>query len=131
MCIRDRFWGGTGNDLLDGGAGDDQLRGGAGFDTLVGSTGNDTLTGNFNADTFVFADFGGGFGQDTINDFDANNNFEKIDLARVSGIADFTDLVNNRMNQVGAHVVIDDGSGNTITLLNVNLGDLHGVDFLF
>ena len=127
----DRFWGGTGNDLLDGGAGDDQLRGGAGFDTLVGSTGNDTLTGNFNADTFVFADFGGGFGQDTITDFDANNDLEKIDLSLVSGITDFTDLVNNRMNQVGAHVVIDDGSGNTITLLNVNLGDLHGVDFLF
>jgi len=28
-------------------------------------------------------------------------------------------------------VVIDDGSGNTITLLGVSLGDLDGTDFIF
>jgi serralysin len=128
----DVLWGGQGNDLLDGGADDDLLIGGAGFDTLLGSTGNDTLTGAFNADTFIFTDFGGGFGNDVITDFDANNSLENIDLSRVSGIADFNDLVANHMTQIGANVVIDDGSSNTITLQNVLLTDLlDGTDFIF
>ena len=35
------------------------------------------------------------------------------------------------MSQVGADVVIDDGLGNTITLLSVNISDLDAVDFVF
>jgi hypothetical protein len=36
------------------------------------------------------------------------------------------------MNQIGTNVVIDDGSGNTITLQNVVLADLlDGSDFIF
>jgi hypothetical protein len=67
-----------------------------------------------------------------ITDFDAGNDLEKIDLSRVSGIADFNDLVANHMTQIGANVVIDDGSSNTITLQNVLLADLlDGNDFLF
>jgi len=128
----DRFFGGQGNDYLDGGNDNDLLIGGAGFDTLVGSTGNDTLEGKFNADTFLFTDFGGGFGQDTITDFEATNDFERISLRGVSAITDFTDLVDNHMRQSGAHVVIDDLNGNTITLLNTQLGDLlDGADFTF
>jgi len=34
------------------------------------------------------------------------------------------------MAQVGMDVVITDGA-DTITLLGVNLGDLHDIDFLF
>ena len=128
----DGMWGGQGNDFLDGGADNDRMIGGAGFDTLLGSTGNDTMIGAFNADTFIFTDFGGGFGNDIIQDFAATNDLERIDLSRVAGIADFNDLVANHMNQIGSDVVIDDGSGNTITLQNVQLADLlDGNDFIF
>ena len=127
----DRIFGGTGNDWVDGGSENDVLYGGAGFDTLLGSTGNDTMTGNFNADTFIFADFGGGFGQDVITDFAATNDLERIDLAAVSSIVNFADLVNNHMSQAGANVLVDAGGGNTITLLGVSIGDLDVNDFIF
>ncbi|OAN78234.1 hypothetical protein A8B82_10885 [Sulfitobacter sp. EhC04] len=127
----DRFFGGSGNDMIDGGADNDTIYAGAGFDTIVGSTGNDELWGLFNADVFIFADFGGGFGQDTIADFAATNVFERIDLSRVASITNLSDLLNNHTNQVGSNVLIDAGGGNTITLLNVNLGDLDATDFIF
>ncbi|MFC6583692.1 hypothetical protein [Sulfitobacter aestuariivivens] len=125
------MFGGIGNDTLDGSVGNDSLFGGAGFDTLLGGTGNDVLAGNFNADRFVFADFGGGFGQDTITDFAATNDFERIDLSRVASIVNLQDLVANHMNQVGLNVFINAGGGNTITLLNVDINDLGASDFVF
>ena len=124
----DRFFGGEGNDLLDGGDGADVMRGDAGFDTLNGGAGNDTLSGNFNADTFVFED---GHGDDVITDFDALNQFEKIDLSSVSAITDFADFSANHASQAGADMFIDTGSGNSITLTGVLLSDLDGSDFIF
>ena len=124
----DSLLGGANNDNLNGDAGADTLEGGSGFDRLVGGAGDDELTGDFNADTFIFS---GNFDNDTITDFDANNDFEKIQLSGVSSIVDFADLVANHMTQVGADVLIDAGGGNTITLLNVNIGDLDAVDFIF
>ena len=35
------------------------------------------------------------------------------------------------MTQMGSAVVIDDFAGNTITLQNVNIGDLSIVDIIF
>lgn len=143
---RDRMFGGTGNDRLDGGIGNDRLFGGAGFDRLIGSfgrdkllgqAGNDTLdggrgddrlTGGAGNDKFVFRNK---YGNDTITDFDATNNREDIDLSAVTRIKTFRDLVNNHIEQVGADVVIDDHAGTTITLLNVDIGDLGKGDFLF
>ncbi|MGJ8690827.1 MAG: calcium-binding protein [Gammaproteobacteria bacterium] len=127
----DRLDGGSGNDWLDGGTEEDFLSGGAGFDTLIASSGNDTLRGDFNADTFVFYDSGGGFGQDIILDFDANNNFERVDLSRVASINNFSDLMSNHISQVGSNVLIDAGGNNTITLVNVTINDLDNVDFIF
>ncbi|MCG6902948.1 MAG: hypothetical protein LJE68_09730 [Rhodobacter sp.] len=121
----------NGNDTVKGDNGADQLFGNSGFDTLIGGDGNDTMTGGLNADRFVFAD---GFGNDVITDFAATNNAEKIDLSGVTSITNFADLTNAgnpHMTQVGSDVVIDDFAGNTITLLNVSLGDLNGVDFVF
>ena len=86
------------------------------------------LTGGFNADTFVFAD---SFGTDTITDFAATNDFERIDLSAVTEIVDFADLAANHMLQSGADVVIVDGTGATITLMNVDLSDLGAADFIF
>lgn len=124
----DRLFGGGGNDWLEGGDGNDSMRGDADFDTLIGGAGNDTLLGNFNADTFVFAD---GHGVDEITDFEATNQFEKIDLSAVTAITDVTDLISNHATQVSSDVVIDTGSGNSITLLGVSLGDLDATDFIF
>ncbi|MEM8577768.1 MAG: calcium-binding protein [Pseudomonadota bacterium] len=123
----DRFFGGAGNDQMLGGNGDDVLFGGAGFDTIGGGDGNDAMAGNFNADTFFFI---GAFGNDTITDFDATNDLERIDLSAVAGITDFADLAANHMAQVGGNVVITEGS-NTITLNNVALADLDAADFIF
>ena len=120
--------GGGGNDSLIGSFGHDTLDGGSGKDTLAGGDGDDLLTGGLQADTFVFTD---GFGNDTIADFAATWNAEKIDLSGVAAITGFTDLSNNHMSQVGSDVVIDDGAGNTITLENVGLGELDAGDFLF
>jgi serralysin len=127
----DKLFGGTGDDMLLGGNGADTLKGEGGFDTLEGGAGNDRLIGGSNADRFVFAD---GFGDDVIRDFNATNDFEKIDLSAVASITDFADLTdagNPHMTQVGADVVIDDFAGNTITLEGVSLGDLDTADFVF
>ncbi|MBW8457340.1 MAG: VCBS domain-containing protein, partial [Thiobacillus sp.] len=76
--------GGAGNDVLIGGTGNDTLSGGGGNDVLIGGAGNDTLTGGLGADTFVWtlADAGtpGTPAVDTITDFDATANSDKLDL---------------------------------------------------
>lgn len=134
---QDLVWGGSGNDTLRGEAGRDKLFGQNGRDKLFGADGNDilnggkgrdVLTGGKGADDFVF---GNKFGKNVITDFDATNNFEDIDLSAVSRIKGFYDLKNNHMAQDGSNVVIDDHNGTQITLLNVDLGDLHKADFLF
>jgi len=124
----DILLGGGGNDVIRGGRGSDVIRGGLGFDTIEGGLGNDRLEGNANADTFLFAD---GHGDDTISDFDATNNAERIDLSGISAINGYTDLVNNHLTQVGSDVLINTGGGNTILLRNVDLADLDANDFLF
>ncbi|WP_175484940.1 M10 family metallopeptidase [Jannaschia pohangensis] len=129
----DRFFGGSGNDLMFGGAGNDTINGGSGFDTITGGTGDDLMFGRFNADTFVFSN---GHGNDTIGDFAAGNQFERIDLSAVSAISDLSDLQIGNPNggaatQVGSDVVIDTGGGNSITLLNVSLADLDATNFIF
>ena len=124
----DSMAGGDGDDSLLGSFGNDTMDGGLGKDTLLGADGDDLMTGGLQADLFVFVN---GFGNDTIADFAATWNAEKIDLSGVTAIVDFADLSANHVAQVGADVVISDGAGNTITLETVNLGDLDVNDFLF
>ncbi len=124
----DVVFGGTGRDALYGDAGDDYLIGRGGFDVLVGGAGNDLLNGGFNSDTFIFED---NFGNDIIEDFASTIDAERIDLSAVTEFTDFTDLMDNHVSQVGADVLIDDGAGNTITLLGVSVLDLDAVDFVF
>ncbi|MEZ5715567.1 MAG: calcium-binding protein [Paracoccaceae bacterium] len=125
--------GGAQADLVLGGAGDDTVQGGGGFDTIDGGTGDDEMTGNFNADQFIFVD---GHGNDTITDFEATNNAEKIDLSGISAITSLADLdlasaASGAATQVGADVVIDTGDGGSITLTGVSLSDLDANDFVF
>jgi len=124
----DRFFAGAGNDVLIGGDGRDEMHGGAGFDTITSGEGNDTITGDFNADTFIFSD---GHGQDRIDDFEALNPFERIDLSDVSAISSFADLQANHLSQSGSYAVIDTGGGNAIALRNVAIADLGIDDFIF
>ena len=65
----DTLNGDDGNDLLDGGNGNDTLNGGDDNDTIIGGAGNDTIDvgGGFNTIVYNAA----GFGNDTINSFDA------------------------------------------------------------
>ncbi|WP_263618059.1 pre-peptidase C-terminal domain-containing protein [Pseudooceanicola nanhaiensis] len=126
------FLGRGGDDILTGGDGGDWLLGGAGDDTITGQGGNDMLRGDDGADLFIFA---GVFGNDTIQDFAADD-AEKIDLSGVSGIVDFADLLANHLSEVNGNAVIttDDGE---ITLRDVAVADfgLAGAysadDFLF
>ena len=125
----DLIFGDNGANQIDGRAGNDTIISGNGDDTLIGGAGSDQLYGQGGDDTFVFA---ANFGQDSIYGFEATNDLEKIDLSSVASITNFADLVANHMTQVGSDVVIDDQSGNQITLVGASLNNLlDGNDFLF
>lgn len=125
---KDTLDGGKGNDTLVGGKGDDRLWGRKGKDELDGGKGDDTLIGGGQADDFIFDD---NSGNDTIRDFDANNNAEDIDLSAVSEITGFNDLRLNHMVASGADDVLITTSDITILIENVDLADMNKGDFLF
>ncbi len=124
----DRLSGGSQVDVLEGQAGNDTLIGGGGNDTLIGGTGDDELTGSGNADIFFFEN---GFGDDTITDFAAGIGAEKVNLTNVSAITDFADLMASHASEVSGNTIIDDLSGNTITLIGVTMASLIAADFEF
>ena len=74
----DNLDGGDGNDYLDGGEHNDILIGGAGNDSLYGGAGDDRLNGGTGNDLFGTAlgndriDLQAGFGNDSVNLFDAD-----------------------------------------------------------
>lgn len=128
----DMLNGEAGNDTLFGEAGNDRLYGGSGFDVLEGGSGNDELWGNSNWDTFVFSD---GHGSDTIQDFEALNQFEKIDLSGISALSNFSNyssfFSSGAVTSVASGVLLDTGGGNTILLSGISLSDLDNSDFIF
>jgi Ca2+-binding RTX toxin-like protein len=115
-----------GNDLLNGGNGADTLLGGDGFDTINGGAGNDIITGGAGNDImnggtgndrFVFTV---GFGNDIINQFDANpagGGQDRLDISAL-GItaADFGSAVAISVVGLSTQVAI---AGQTITLIGV------------
>ena len=104
---------------LLGGAGDDTLDGGAGADTLIGGAGDDF---------FIFAD---NEDNDTVNDFTAGaGTVDRISLASVTGFSNFTD-VEAVSTQQGLNTVIQLSLDDSITLVGVNVNNLHQDDFLF
>ena len=111
---------------------DDSLDGGVGDDTLIGGEGNDTLTGGDGADTFVI---GAGDGNDTITDFDVDNDI--LDLGGLTArltpellLANITDLPDSDNDGTADGVTIDlsDFGGGTITLQGVTKADLMNTD---
>ncbi len=126
--FNDALRGGSGNDILYGGDQNDYLVGQSGNDFLDGGNGDDFLFGGNNLDTFYFS---GDFGNDTIADFYALSDGEKIDLSSISGIGNWLDFYNNHLTDLGGNqALIHDGFGNTITLLNVVFSDLSSGDFI-
>jgi Ca2+-binding RTX toxin-like protein len=98
------------------------INGFAGNDTIEGHGGNDTLTGGDGADTFIFAPDN----HDTITDFGPND----VIQFKESIYDDFADVMAHAQ-QVGNDVIIAYNENNSITLQNVNIGDLNANDFTF
>ncbi|MCV6586609.1 MAG: hypothetical protein OIF47_13830 [Marinibacterium sp.] len=124
----DTLLGGAGQDSLYGNADSDVLIGGDSADTLDGGVGDDTLTGGTGADHFVFSDGGG---HDVITDFGAGGADDIIDLRGLETVSDYDDLTGNHLVMSDGSVVIDSGSGHTLTLLGVDLQTLTVDHFLF
>ena len=123
--LRERLFGGDGNDIIDGGGGRDIIYGGAGDDSLTGGSG---------ADIFVFSE---GHGTDTIQDFNAAEGdkihligFDKtITWAQLSGkITTVTDP-NDDTIVTGVQIDLSDWGGGTITLKGVTKTDLTEDNF--
>ncbi|MDQ7249752.1 Ig-like domain-containing protein [Dongia sedimenti] len=120
----DVLMGNAGIDNLAGGEGDDVLDGGDEADVLDGGAGTDELTGGAGDDAFLYRQ--GGFGTDTIADFQAG---DKLDFDR-SLFGDAEDVLDHAA-QVGDDVVITLDGANAITLVGVTLGDLGEDSFAF
>jgi probable HAF family extracellular repeat protein/VCBS repeat-containing protein len=109
--------------VLDGSQGNDVLIAGKAATVEIGGPG-DTLTGSIKADQFVFHN---DFGQNEITNFNPKNDTIWLDHAEIQNyqqvLADAT--------QVGANVVINDGTGDVIQLDHVQLSGLHASDFHF
>ncbi len=125
------FNGGNGDDMLNGAGGNDSLRGGDGNDSLVGGDGNDTLYGDDDDDSLtggtgsdIFA-FGGGWGNDTIVDFDTAT--DKLDF-RAAGLSANDFLAN--LVEVNGNIVVSDGFGNSLTLLGLQRSDFDSSIFV-
>jgi len=125
----DTLFGHGGNDLLEGRNGNDFMKGDAGNDFLIGGAGVDSMVGGAGDDTFIFRGDGA---NDFIADFVAGAATEdKIRLEGYGTAFDTFAEVFGAASQVGTRVIIDFGGGDTITLLNTQLTDLHQDDFLF
>lgn len=108
--------GNDGANIIDGLGGNDTLDGGLGIDTVIGGVGNDVLTGGGGNDTFWFKPGGG---KDTITDFRANGDADKLDLSNYLKVGlkpVFTD--------VGNDIVVSFGNGDQITLVGVHADNL-------
>lgn len=120
--------GGDGGDTMFGGASRDLLVGQAGRDEISGGAGDDILIGGAGTDLFYFND---GDGNDRVLDFDPTSTGDVVVLSGNSEITDYADLRDNHMVQQGGNVVIDDGQGNSITLIGLTLAELEANDFVF
>lgn len=114
----DIVYGNPGADLLQGNLGADTLYGGQGTDTLSGGNGDDRLAGGLGADRHAF---GSGDGADTVSDFSAaGGDFIAVAAnANGTGVATVSDLLARLTADANGDVVLDLGSGNTVTLMGV------------
>ena len=119
-----------GTDWIWGGAGDDFISGDHGDDFLVGEAGDDGLAGGPGADAYVYGDYFGNGGNDTIWDFE--NGKDKVFIPIGFGVSDFSDLTIGT-NEYGQAVVnfANDAFGGSITFLNTGAAQIDANDFVF
>ncbi|WP_410825811.1 choice-of-anchor I family protein [Methylobacterium sp. sgz302003] len=121
----DVLLGGAGADYLSGGVGDDQLFGGEGADLLFGNAGNDALAGGLGSDVFAL---GRGDGSDVIRDF-VTGGSERDVIAFNGGVFASFAAVQAATRQEGSDAVIAYGTGDTVTLQNVEAASLSAANF--
>jgi Ca2+-binding RTX toxin-like protein len=121
---KDTFTAYAKNDKLDGGAGADTLNAAGGNDRIIGGLGNDKLTGGAGSDTFFFK---AGHGADKITDFEAGRaGGDVIEFAK-GLFSNYADVLGHAADTAsGVKISYDGGS---VTLLGVELADLHKSDF--
>ncbi len=115
---------GTGNTLdniLTGNSGTNVLTGNAGNDTLDGGAGNDTLNGGTGNDLYLFVR---GYGQDTINDYDATSgNTDNVKFN--SGLNPIDLIFSNSGNNLNIQI---HNSTDLLTVQNQNLSSAYQVE---
>jgi Ca2+-binding RTX toxin-like protein len=127
----DTLTGGATIDVLAGGDGTDTLSGGGGIDTLQGGKGDDTMAGGAGADLFLYIETAasGGWGADTVTDFQDGQDRIKIDSPGVAAsIADFTIAGNGTASVL---LTLAAAPANTIALNGAAAITITAADFLF
>lgn len=122
----DKVYGGSGNDIMFGDAGNDYLTGSIGNDIISGGAGNDKLLGGAGSDTFVYDLSEGDLGYDRIYDFSLEDAISILN----STYQQFEDLFAD-MTQSGNDVMLDLDGLATVTVHNIDLGDLTADNFMF
>jgi Ca2+-binding RTX toxin-like protein len=112
----------NGDDQITTGSGNDVLVGGNGKDVLNGGTGNDLLIGGTSKDTFAFKP---NFGNDTIKNFDFNNDSVQLDKAIFGTSVSISTILTSHTHDVGGNAVIFDAAGDSITFTGVNTATLQ------
>jgi Ca2+-binding RTX toxin-like protein len=119
--------GGAGQDTLYGGQDADTISGGGDIDYIYGNLGDDLMIGDSGWDRFYIQSNGG---DDTITDFTRLNDWLYVESNINSSGIDTDPEVIAAATQSGSDVVIDFGSGNTLTLNNFALADLSTADIV-
>ena len=123
----DLIFGGDGSDKIYGGQDADTISGGSGVDYIYGNLGDDLMIGDSGWDRFYIQSNGG---DDTITDFTRLNDWLYVESNINSSGIDTDPEVIAAATQSGSDVVIDFGSGNTLTLSNFARADLSTLDIV-
>ncbi len=134
----DTVYAGAGNDIINGGDGDDILYGESGIDTISGGAGNDTILVDADLDT-INGDAGNDLfivnqdSQGLINDFEAVNKQEKIDLTAFKNIRDISDIKFENYTENGQLItkILLSNAQNYLILNNVDKNQLTNDNFIF
>lgn len=96
-------------------------------ETFIPAESSDILTGGGGDDLFIFGNYGSNV---TITDFSAGAGIgDRIDVSNFSFV-DGQDVIDNAATDVGANVVIALDGNDSVTLIGVNIANLHVDDFL-
>ena len=98
----------------------------AGNDTLTSTAANDVMSGKGGHDTFIFAPH---FGKDTIKDFQAKGSGHDVVQFNGGALSSLADVLAHASQS--AHGVVIADHGDTLTLKNTKVADLHASDFHF